>query len=149
MASSDSDTVPYAMHTHTLMPLDIAYSRNDIRRREEAFEGLVITVDGDLEHPVSLTPSSASCPSVLSRLSTLPSDYSCSSWTSVPLCDILDTEDSVLAVYEVYEALTLRELGYDSATDEAAVCRDYAQNVLTKRIPNTSAKVLFAGDPIL
>lgn len=117
MTSSDADNIPFALRTHTLVPLDIAYARNDIRRRDEAFESRIFPMDvvsprKHISTSTSLLSASLSCPTIDDQM-TLPSIYSLPSFT---------LDDSILAVYEVYSALSLYELGYMVAADcEVAV----------------------------
>ncbi|RPD65595.1 hypothetical protein L226DRAFT_609582 [Lentinus tigrinus ALCF2SS1-7] len=123
MASSDPDAVPFAIRTHTLVPLDTAYERDDIRRRNEAFESRSLSVNSNdqrVSPPASPTvrPPSPPCPTIHNYQSALPSVYSRYSWNDEVT---KEEEDTVTAVYEVYRGLTLFELGYGVASDEAVM----------------------------
>ncbi len=124
MASSDPHPIPFALRTHMLVPLDIAYARDDIRRRTETFESRPLPVDADrppgrtsYPMPPALLSPSPSYPTIHTYQSTLPSVYSQHSWNEDE--ETKGVEDTVTAVYEAYNNLTLHELGYGAASDEA------------------------------
>ncbi|KAI0711194.1 hypothetical protein C8T65DRAFT_727197 [Cerioporus squamosus] len=126
MASSDPDVIPFAIRTHTLVPLDIAYARDDIRRRTETFESRPLPISANhlpartsCSAAPTMPSSSPSRPTIHAYQSTLPSVYSQSSWNEDE--ETKGAEDTVTAVYEVYNGLTPYELGYGATSDEAVV----------------------------
>lgn len=126
MASGDSDAVPFAVRTHTLVPRDIAFARDDIRRRNEAFESRSLVAKTDSEATRVLPPtlsavlspsSPALGPAMRTYQSTLLSVYSQTSCDDENIPEGI--EDTVTAVYDLYNGFTLYELGYGAASDEA------------------------------
>ncbi|KAI0746855.1 hypothetical protein C8Q80DRAFT_1271685 [Daedaleopsis nitida] len=110
MASSDGDSIPFALRIHTLVPLDIAFARNDIRRRDEPYEsrssGTSVYAVPQYQAPIVATALSSplSYQTITSHPSTLASIY------SHPSCppdeDLYEDGDSVIALYDVYKHST-------------------------------------------
>ncbi|KAI1798137.1 hypothetical protein LXA43DRAFT_1088274 [Ganoderma leucocontextum] len=143
-ANATEDTTPFALRSHTLVPLSVAYSRDDIRRRNEAFEAApdhvqpnevqedaqVSTppqrVAGPMEPPprnevLTLPPTTCSRNSTYSTFGPIYSRsiYARPSFALSASDDLSFLDDTVIAVYEEYGALSLYELGYASAGEES------------------------------
>lgn len=108
MASSDKDGVPFAIRVHTLVPLDVAFARGDIRRRGEEYESRTVgtSLYPDLQPQVPVTADALFSPlSYQTVASHPPSPTSIYSHPSYTLDGDLHEErdrDSVIALYDVY-----------------------------------------------
>ncbi len=147
-ANATEDPTPFALRYHTLVPLSVAYSRDDIRRRNEAFEAPPDHIPPNevrevvSEQQVSTPPlerhtgpkepshneaTLAPPPNPCSRNSTFStfgpiysrSIYARPSFARSADDDLSFLDDTVIAVYEEYGALSLYELGYASAEQES------------------------------
>ena len=148
MSANASEDTPFALRTQTLVPLSVAYSRDDIRRRNEGFEApAVYTQPNELEDMVSnvristppersagpaeqphsaatLAPPSLNAYPRNSTFSTFGPIYSRSISARPSFARSTDDklsflDDTVIAVYEQYGALSLYELGYTCAEQES------------------------------
>ena len=138
MTADNTDPTPFAIGSQTLVPLSVAYSRDDIRRRNEAFETdvhPVPRVEDERSHPPSPSDiaertepetirTAVSPLGFPSGTSTFGPVYSCSQRERLLFADEENDgpshlDDTVMAVYEEYGALSLHELGYAVAEGSA------------------------------
>ncbi|PIL27579.1 hypothetical protein GSI_10730 [Ganoderma sinense ZZ0214-1] len=144
-ANASEDPTPFALRTQTLVPLSVAYSRDDIRRRNEAFEAPAVYVQPDefkdvasnvrvstppqrptnqAHSAATLAPPNLNAYPRNSTFSTFGPIYSRSIYARPSFARSADDnlsflDDTVIAVYEEYGALSLYELGYTSAEQDS------------------------------
>lgn len=143
-ANAPEDLIPFALRSQTLVPLSVAFSRDDIRRRNEAFEAVLDCVrpnevrGADSGAKISPPPNQLVGPTELlfdevlapppsthprnSTFSTFGPIYSRSIYARPSFAlstddDLSFLDDTVIAVYEEYGALSLYELGYASGRE--------------------------------
>ncbi|EJF63750.1 hypothetical protein DICSQDRAFT_134349 [Dichomitus squalens LYAD-421 SS1] len=140
MTAEDKDLTPFALRSHTLVPLSLAYFRDDIRRRKEAFETslpLEPQIEDEERPPSPSVGSNVSertklgtvhvsmaFPNTYSRNSSPGPTYSCPVRGRPPFANAMDDgpsiiDDTLIAVYEDYGALSLYEMGYGIAEESA------------------------------